>query len=703
MSTQSLRSESIFQLTDVCYSYLNNEGTEIDDADTELTNQVLSKVNLQIFAGEFVSIVGPSGSGKSTLMNILGLLTQPTVGQFCINSDPVAELDEYELAMLRNENLGFVFQSFHLLPKLSALENICLPARFSKVSQAEVQVRATALLMQVGLEGLEDRLPSQLSGGQKQRVAICRALILNPKIVLADEPTGALDSNTTLEILKLFESLVNSGLTVVVITHDPKVANFTRRQVHMADGKIISDTTNNSAPQSTIQVHNEAKTQKSETHQAEVRNFSKLRNQFLQLYKITAQSLGSLAANRLRTVLTGIGLTMGVTSILVIAGLGNIVESAFNTLFYNSGTNKVYVYFDHEKSAAKGVLYWQGMSLNQEFPKFVEKFSDFGRIRPFLRTRACNVSSGGPPARSPLFGLYDFDEVTELGVGATQGRLPHPNEVNTGERIALLGANVVEALFPQNHPARLRKNFPEGESLVVSSCEINMSLKIVGVLAKQDTAIGNRDANDRIYAPAKALQLSMANRFVNAFSVLPQPTKDPRYVADYLRGYLKSQSDGTREFAAAVPSEIIEKIRGFLTVVQLLTGFIGALCILVGGIGIMNILIVTVTERVKEIGLLKSLGANPSHIRNMFLIECFSLCILAGSVGVLLGTLLCNIIGFAASRIYPAAGAYHFLLPWEGALTGMLISVFTGICFGFLPAWKASHMDPSQCLRDEGL
>ncbi|BBI99636.1 macrolide ABC transporter ATP-binding protein [Ferrigenium kumadai] len=202
---------------------------------------VLKDVSLQIGAGEFVAIMGPSGSGKSTFMNILGCLDEPTAGRYLLNGRNVAELNRDELAGLRNRTIGFVFQGFNLLPRMSLQDNVALPLIYSGVDRTERQQRARDLLVKVGLERYFDSMPNKISGGQQQRVAIARALVNHPSLILADEPTGNLDSRTGEEIMALFESLNREGITIVLVTHETDIAHHAKRQVHFLDGRIVSD------------------------------------------------------------------------------------------------------------------------------------------------------------------------------------------------------------------------------------------------------------------------------------------------------------------------------------------------------------------------------------------------------------------------------------------------------------------------------
>lgn len=679
---------SLYRLEDVGFVY-NDAGQSF---------RALSNISLSIAEGEFVAIVGASGSGKTTMMNLLGLLSSATEGHFVFDDNEIVTLDEDERASIRNTSLGFVFQHFALLPRLSILDNVMLPYRFSeRLDGPALEQRARSLLLRLGLdESFHQRLPSALSGGQKQRVALCRALLMSPKVLLADEPTGALDSKTTEEVLALFEELHAKGQTIIVITHDPQVAARAARRIVLKDGRVIEDVVQRQSAHVSQPPPPPEHVSVSQGFVA--RAFERARRSV----KVVQSALGDLAAHRLRSALTGLGLMIGVTSILVISGLGTLVQNVFNTLFYNAGTSKIYVWFDPEKStAAGGLRHWKGFDLRNEFPGFAEQFQRYGTFRPFVSARNCNVRSASMPARASITGLYDPAEYVELDAGVSMGRFPSALEMATGADVAVLGSDTVDNFFSKDDPARAEAQFPVGQTLTIDSCEVLLTLRVIGVLQKRDTTFGQRDANDRIYSPANTLLKSMGVRTVNFFSILPAKDVNPMWLGEHVTNYLAVRAGGGRQFNTAIPAQFIERIRGFLLIIQALTGFIGALCILVGGIGIFNIMIVTVTERVREIGILKSQGAHPHHIRNQFLVESVTLCLLAGLAGSAIGLVLTNALAFALSVAQPNMGAFQPVFSLWGLSAGLAVSFLCGIGFGFIPAIRAGRMEPATCMREE--
>ena len=226
--------QSVIDIQGITKTYVNGK----------LSVPVLHGIDLQVNKGEFVSIMGPSGSGKSTFMNILGCLDRPTTGSYRLNGDEVATLSDDELAFVRNKQIGFVFQSFNLLTKLTALENVALPMIYAGMDKKTRNDRAAALLESVGLGDRMDHLPSELSGGQRQRVAIARALANNPAIIMADEPTGNLDSKSTIDVMNIFRGLYDEGRTIILVTHEPEIATYASRNVVLRDGLIVEDSQN---------------------------------------------------------------------------------------------------------------------------------------------------------------------------------------------------------------------------------------------------------------------------------------------------------------------------------------------------------------------------------------------------------------------------------------------------------------------------
>lgn len=691
------------------------KGVTFDYTDELQTYRALSDVTIDVESGSFVAIIGASGSGKSTLMNCLGCLAAPTSGDLFIKGIRTSDLTENERAALRNRHIGFIFQHFALLPRLSVFDNVMLPAAYALDLNAgdlrQLKTRAWKLLEELGIADKAERLPAELSGGQRQRVAICRALLLNPDILLADEPTGALDSKTTADVLGIFERLNQQGKTVVIITHDPAVAAHAKRIIEIKDGSVVrqSETTALSGTPPIVTL-NEPHSQPflSESQRISTGS-SKLMRWFIEPIfdfvrfraQISVRAVRNLMAHKLRTALTGLGLLIGVASIIVIAGLGEMVQDVFTKLFYNSANSKVYIYQDSDRTREKGPAVWNGLTGGREFSAFAALFEKYGHVRPWLRSGTCNFVSANKLGRGRVVGMYDQDEFTELDTPLVSGRFPSTLEFLSGAPVVVLGNSVTDQLFAKTYPGRANPGFPLGEKIATSQCDLLQSFTIIGVLGPRDTAFDGRDLNDLLYASVPSMLKGMGPVRFRFFTVLPHKNVEPLWLATHITKYLTARNEDRIVFDHKIPAEIIEKIRSFLHIIQGLTGFIGSLCILVGGIGIMNIMIVTVTERTREIGIMKSLGARPFHIRNQFLSESITLCILACVIGVCLGVVLNNSLALAGSLLQPNLGGFRFILaPW-GIGVGLVVSCLCGIGFGFLPAFRAGNMDPAACLREE--
>lgn len=654
----------------------------------------LKDVNLDIHEGEFVAIMGPSGSGKSTLLNILGLLSRPTAGQFEIFGQPADTLSDAELAENRNTQLGFVFQSFSLIGRLSVLENVLLPSDFSRTSSSDEKDRLTetarSLLQRFGLGELIERYPNELSGGQKQRVAICRALLMNPQLVLADEPTGALDSKSAAEVLKVLKQIHSEGKTVVVITHDPDVAAHAERIIEVRNGEVFAS---NASPLQKVDAPERG------TRKQSSASLSKF-NTYRQSITLAKRSL---LTHRVRSALTGLGLFVGILSLVIIDGLGEIVQTAFNKLFYTSSIRKAYVYFDDERGGfhRRRNSGWQGLHAKEEFPQVARMFEKKGNLRPFLRSETCQIKTETGEFRSRLVGVSDSAEFTEMDTDLSVGRFPSSNEFSNGTQVAVLGSDTVSQLFSKMDPRRREPGFPIGQKVIVDNCNTLAALTIVGVLQKRDTSFGNRDANDVLYVPTHTMLLRMGPTFYTWFSILPHEGVDTRELANEVTSFLKLRSGGKLNFGSSIPADILDRVRGFLRIIQAIVGFIGALCLFVGGVGIMNMMLVTVAERTREIGIMKSLGAQQVHIRSYILTEATLLCAVAGICATVAGFAANNVFSFGVSLFVPMLKEFNFIWAPLGLTAGLFVSFLCGLGFGYLPASKAAALDPAECLRAE--
>ena len=585
------------------------------------------------------------------------------------------------------------------MPRLTVLENVLLPLTYQQPTPTSAEIDKTRahaldLLASLGIKDQADKLPALLSGGQKQRVAIARALLLNPDIILADEPTGALDSKTAKDVLGILVELNKNGKTIIVITHDPEVSKIARRRIDLKDGKIISDSIQPGVDIDSAKLIN--------TESTAVRKTSAMTAWFQKQIAPFRDSWQALTSSRLRTALTSLGLIIGVSSIIIMLTLGAAAQSVILNIFNQAGADRIYVGLDHRKVRSGGFAgYWQGLDVENDLPELQNTFAKYGRIIPLGNNSSQKFYAGGNQFDARVQPVYSLKEFFDEGLKLETGRLLSPRELAEGARAVIVGSDFADGLFPRLYPGRITNpRFPIGEVISVRG-KLYTSVTIVGILKKRDTTFESKEANSDVFIPMSTFNQYTGTRHVTWLAVVPKEGVKHTWLADSVKNYLQLRTGNKYPFRAAVPEEQISRIMLFIKVFQGLTAMIGGLCILVGGIGIMNIMLVTIAERVREIGLRKALGAPPKAITRQFLIECIMLCTLSGIVGTVGGLAFCNLVGFLSHKALPDTIPQQFLFYPAGVAFGLGTAILCGLAFGMMPAIKAARLDPSEALRSE--
>ena len=620
--------------------------------------EVLRGIDLSIAAGEFVAIMGASGSGKSTLMNLLGLLDRPTAGAYLFAGRDVTSLDGDARAALRRHAFGFVFQHYDLIGTVTALENVELPAIYAGMPAGPRRRRAEALLGQLGLRDRLDHRPSQLSGGQQQRVSIARALMNGGAVILADEPTGALDSKSSGEVLTLLTDLAAAGHTIVLITHDPAVASVADRTIEISDGAIVSDRRRMSSSQPT-------------------RSVPRIGDRGASLIEDMAQAVRQarhgLKTNPIRTALTLVGIIFGVASVIALMAIGEGTRQTVLDQLAIYGTNRLYVVpGDRTARGAGGTLAVSDVELVRSLP-------NVAAAMPFLQGQA-TVRFGNVDARTTVAAVTtDYPRVLNWPVA--HGRFFSRDDERGFAPVAVLGQKVWRTLFPGGAD-------PLRKFILID----NVPFQVVGVLTGKGTLSGDADDDDGIAIPfPTGSQRLFGTPYLSWISVLVDDFAGAAETGDAITTALTAKHH-VRDFSVANQAANIMATMKTQNSLTLLLGVAAALSLLVGGIGIMNMMLMTVAERTREIGIRMATGARPADIHRQFLVEALLLSVTGGLAGFVLG----HMAGVACALF-----GMRIIFTLHAALAALLCGAVTGLVFGFMPARRAAGLDPVVALTRE--
>jgi macrolide transport system ATP-binding/permease protein len=626
---------------------------------------VLKDVNLSIEAGEMVAIVGASGSGKSTLMNILGCLDRATRGTYRIAGRDVSELDADELARLRREHFGFIFQRYHLLSSLTALDNVEMPAIYEGMAPAERRKRAAELLRRLGLGDRIDYRPGQLSGGQQQRVSISRALMNGGQVILADEPTGALDSHSGRETMKLLTELNAEGHTIVVVTHDMEVAAFARRIIEIRDGEIISDRVNEDAPEAAP----------AESRPAPVRRSAAA--WLDQARELLRMAVTAMASHKLRTFLTMLGIIIGIASVVSVVALGQGSQQRVLKDISAIGTNVIDIFpgedFGDRRSGNIHTLVPTDAEVLSK-QSFVDSVTPKVSTSVDLRYRNVDVDASVSGVNELYFRVYGYE--------MDQGRSFDADMVRKISQVAVIDQNTYKRLFKAGEQVA-------GKVIILGS----VPCRIIGVTKEKQTFGPNSDSLN-IWVPyTTAMHRMIGQSYLGSITVR---VKDgaPMQAAEQGIKNLLTRRHRLKDFFIMNTDTIRKTIESTTQTMSLLISAIAVISLVVGGIGVMNIMLVSVTERTREIGVRMAVGARRSDILSQFLIEAVLVCLLGGVLGILLALG----VGVAVSL---SGSSYTLVYSTASMVLAFVCSTLIGVIFGYLPARSASRLDPVDALVRE--
>ena len=641
--------------------------------------EALCGVSLKISQGEFIAIMGASGSGKSTMMHVLGLLDRPNSGEYYLDGEDVTKLSDKELALVRNRLVGFVFQQFHLLPRMTALENAELPLIYA--GKRHLKDRAMQEIEEVGLKDRMFHKPNEMSGGQQQRVAIARSLVNDPPIIFADEPTGNLDSKSKIEIISILKKLNEKGKTIVIVTHENEIAVHAKRVITMRDGKIISDT---AVSGETIRSEVVSPGSENLIKSILAKSDSAVK-EGMEFFDYLRQAVSAMLAHKMRAFLSILGILIGVGAVIAMLAIGQGAKESIEKQLVSLGSNLLIVRPGAQRSM--GVSLESGTTTRFTFQDLeeIEKLKD-------------HISGVSPSVRNRVQLVYaDKNWNTQVeGVSVsyaklrsaepTVGRFFTEEEVKMRDKVALLGTTVVRELFEDSNPI--------GETIKINL----INFKVIGILPEKGSA-GPQDQDDTVIIPiTTAMYRVFGKQYIDSFYVEASSPDTINAAEEKIRSIIIKQhrlitEDQKDSFQIRNMSDIKKTLESTTQTMSLLLGAIAAISLLVGGIGIMNIMLVSVTERTREIGLRKAIGANNKDIMTQFLIEAILMSFIGGLSGVALGA--------GAAILISIVSGWSVKVSLFSIVLATVFSLMVGVVFGLWPARQASRLDPIEALRYE--
>jgi macrolide transport system ATP-binding/permease protein len=648
---------------------------------------VLRDIDLKIDAGEFVAIIGASGSGKSTLMNILGCLDRPSAGRYRIGSLDTGTLSHDDLARLRRERFGFIFQRYHLLSHLSAAANAEMPAVYAGTARDVRVARARALLARLGLDDRAAHRPSQLSGGQQQRVSIARALVNGGEIILADEPTGALDSRSGQDVIRILHELKAAGHTIVVVTHDEHVAEHADRIVEIRDGVIVRDCCNerpaakqfafpqrapggvalepsHATPREGVAMRDRAATSGQRRVAVPV----------LRLAEACRMAWAALAAHRLRTLLTMLGIVIGIMSVVSIVAVGEGAKRYMLADISRMGTHTIEVYpgrdwGDSDAGSIQTLVPADADALREE--RYIDSVTPSTSRSQLLRFGRTDVEALVSGVGESYFQVRGLAMAEGIAFGA--------EEVRRRAQVAVIDVNTRRMLFGAHTD-------PLGQVILVE----NVPCVVIGVVADRRSAFGGtKDLH--VWLPHTTANGSLfGQRHVDSLTVRIRAGQ-PSDAAEASIVKLLTQRHGRKDFFTYNMDSVVKTVETLGRSLTLLLTLIAVVSLIVGGIGVMNIMLVSVTERTREIGIRMAVGARRSDVMQQFLVEAVLVCVAGGLLGV-----ACS---FGASAIFTFfVSQWQMIFSTRSIVLAVVCSTLIGVLFGFIPARNAARLDPVDAL-----